>query len=146
MSRERAFELVGVDQTRDLALAIVELQGPRQVIHSVGRYYLDNDSKSAEMAFVVSESKRRLGMARTLLERLLEIARERDLDFLWAQVDRDNAPMLKLFRKYGAKEARGEDIHTIRMEIPVQPNDPEPGKNKRKGFLAFGMKPKPNAS
>ena len=140
MSRERAFELVGVDQTKDLALAIVELQGPRQVIHAVGRYYLDKDGRSAEMAFVVSENKRRLGMARTLLERLLEIARERDLDFLWAQVDRDNSPMLALFRAYGADESKGEDIHTIRIEISLtdRPQKPE---GARKSFLPFRNKP-----
>lgn len=117
MSRERAFELVGIDQNQDLALAIVELQGPRQVIHAVGRYYLDPDGKGGEMAFVVSESKRRLGMARTLLQRMLEIAHERGLSHLWAQVDRDNAPMLGLFRDMGAEEKEGDDMHTIRVDI-----------------------------
>ncbi|MEX0331959.1 MAG: GNAT family N-acetyltransferase [Puniceicoccaceae bacterium] len=136
MSRERAFELVGVDQTRDLALAIVELQGPRQVIHAVGRYYLDKDGRSAEMAFVVSENKRRLGMARTLLERLMEIARERDLNYLWAQVDRDNSPMLSLFRAYGADESKGEDIHTIRIEIPLSSTDTRK-ESPKKSFLPF---------
>jgi acyl-CoA hydrolase len=138
MSRERAFELVGVDQTRDLAMAIVELQGPRQVIHSVGRYYLDPDRKGAEMAFVVSESKRRLGMARTLLERILEIARERGLEYLWAQVDRDNAPMLSLFRQYGAAESKGEDMHTIRIEIPLERDQPASKRGKIDRLKAFG--------
>ncbi|MFP4540099.1 MAG: GNAT family N-acetyltransferase [Opitutales bacterium] len=117
MSRERAFELVGIDQNTDLALGVFELQGPRQVIHAVGRYYLDRDGKGAEMAFVVSEQKRRTGMARCLLERMLEIARKRKLKLLWAQVDRDNTPMLKLFRSYGAVELPGDDYQTVRVEI-----------------------------
>jgi acyl-CoA hydrolase len=132
MSRERAFELVGIDQTRDLALAIVELQGPRQVIHSVGRYYLDPDGQSAEMAFVVSENKRRLGMARTLLDRMLEIAGERSLDYLWAQVDRDNTPMLALFRAYDARETGSGDINTLRVEIPLN-NQKAPSNPGRQG-------------
>jgi acyl-CoA hydrolase len=140
MSRERAFELVGIDQTRDLALAIVELQGPRQVIHSVGRYYLDKDGKAAEMAFVVAENKRRLGMARTLLERMLEIAGERGLERLWAQVDRDNNPMLSLFRAYGARESEGEDIHTVRIEIRLNGTQPDPQKSRKRDFLKFGKK------
>jgi len=120
MSRERAFELVGVDQNTDLALGVFELQGPRQVIHAVGRYYLDRNGKSAEIAFVSSEQKRRSGMARCLLERMIEIARKRKVATLWAQVDRDNGPMLKLFRHYGAKELPGDDLHTVRIEIATK--------------------------
>jgi hypothetical protein len=67
MSQQRAYELVSVDQNRDLALAVFERDGPDDLIHAVGRYYLDKNGRSAEMAFVVGESKRRVGMARTLL-------------------------------------------------------------------------------
>ncbi|HSH09690.1 MAG TPA: GNAT family N-acetyltransferase [Oceanipulchritudo sp.] len=143
MSRERAFELVGIDQNRDLALAVVELQGPRQVIHAVGRYYLDKDGESAEMAFVVAENKRRLGMARTLLERLIEIAGQRGLPKLWAQVDRDNTPMLALFREYCAVESQGEDMHTVRIEIPLAGKDSKKNAGSVKSFLRFGNKAGP---
>ena len=146
MSRQRAFELVGIDQNRDLALAVVELQGPRQVIHAVGRYYLDRNNKSAEMAFVVAENKRRLGMARRLLERMLEIASQRGLTHLWAQVDRDNTPMLALFRDYGAKESQGEDIHTVRVEIPLSGAGEEDTGNSKKAFLGFGKKARSHKS
>lgn len=119
MSRERAFELVGIDQGKDLALGIFELQGPRQVIHAVGRFYLDTDPASAEMAFVVSEEKRRLGMARVLLQRMIEVADDRKLQKLWASVDRDNIPMIGLFRQNGAVEVPDEDPHTVQIEISI---------------------------
>ncbi len=138
MSRKRAFELVGVDQNRDLAMAVIELQGPRQVIHAVGRYYLDRDGKSAEMAFVVSEMKRRLGMARLLLERLMEVGKKRGLERLWAQVDRDNAAMLGLFRQYQAKEGPGDDMHTVNVEIDLQ--QVKEGVGKSRTFLNFRKK------
>lgn len=140
MSRERAFELVGIDQNRDLALAVVELQGPRQVIHAVGRFYLDNDRKGAEMAFVVAENKRRLGMARILLERMIELAGKRGLENLWAQVDRDNTPMLALFRDYGSEESEGEDNHTVRIDIPLADGTIQDSKSSKKAFLKFGNK------
>ncbi len=147
MSRERAFELVGIDQNRDLALAVVELQGPRQLIHGVGRYYLDRDGKSAEMAFVVSESKRRLGMSSILLERMIEIANERHLEKLWAQVDRDNTPMLTLFRRYKAEETPGDDIHTVSIEIRLSEQEPSSAKSRlKKAFLKFGHKNDPSNS
>jgi len=141
MSRERAFELVGIDQNRDLALAVVELRGPRQLIHAVGRYYLDRDDKGAEMAFVVSESKRRLGMASILLERMIEIANERRLERLWAQVDRDNVPMLALFRRYGAEETPGDDMQTVNIEIRLAEQEQPSAKSRlKKAFLSFGHK------
>ncbi len=141
MSRERAFKLVGIDQNRDLALAVIELQGPRQLIHAVGRYYIDRDGKGAEMAFVVSEKKRRLGMASILLERMIEIASERGLERLWAQVDRDNTPMLALFRRYQAEEGDGDDMHTVNIVIKLQDNPAAEGKGRlRKAFLSFGQK------
>jgi len=140
MSRERAFELVGIDQNRDLALAVVELQGPRQVIHAVGRYYLDNDRKGAEMAFVSAENKRRLGMSRTLIERIIEIAIERKLEFLWAQVDIDNTPMLALFRDYGATESQGEDMQTVRIDIPLGRDLDSRRKLLKKSFLRFSSR------
>lgn len=100
MSRERAYELVNVNQARDLALALVEVQGPREVIHAVGRYYLDDDGQSAEVAFVTRETKRHRGMARTLCDRLRTIAKARGLKSLHAQVVRENSGMLTLFRGY----------------------------------------------
>lgn len=139
MSRQRAFEMVSIDQNRDVALAIVELQGPRQVIHAVGRYYLDADQKGAEMAFVVAENKRRLGMARMLLERLCEIATSRGLEHLWAQVDRDNTAMLALFRSLGATERPGDDLHTVQVRLALSPAS-RPAQKKRTAFLLFGKK------
>lgn len=139
MTRERAFEMVSIDQNRDVALAILELQGPRQVIHAVGRYYLDSDQRGAEMAFVVAENKRRLGMARILLQRLQEIATTRGLDRLWAQVDRDNTGMLALFRSIGATETPGDDLHTVHVTLPLSSSPPAPEK-KRTPFLPFGKR------
>lgn len=142
MSRERAFELVGIDQNRDLALGIFELQGPRQVIHAIGRYYLDRDAKGAEMAFVVGENKRRLGMARVLLQNMIHVARERGLQSLWAQVDRDNLPMLKLFRDHKAVESPADDPHTVRVDIPID-NPQHSSHPQKKSFLRFRSSNKP---
>lgn len=143
MSRERAFEMVSIDQNHDVALAILELQGPRQVIHAVGRYYLDADQKGAEMAFVVAENKRRLGMARVLLERLREIGMARGLASLWAQVDRDNVAMLALFRSLGATESPGDDLHTVQVRLALTP-PPASREKKRASFLSFGKKKEPS--
>jgi len=104
MSTETAYRLVNVDQSRDLALCIVELQGPREVVHAVGRYYLDETGDTAEAAFVVSESKRNIGMATALMERIIDIAKKRKLKFLSALVRKDNQSMNHVFRKFRFKQ------------------------------------------
>jgi acyl-CoA hydrolase/ribosomal protein S18 acetylase RimI-like enzyme len=127
MTRERAYDLVNIDQSRDLALGLFEVQGPRQIIHAVGRYYLDPDGRSAEVAFVVRETKRRLGMASTLMSTMLAVARKRGLAQVWGRVRKDNLPMLALFKRFGGQvtpspEAGASDVDVrISLQAAVVP-------------------------
>lgn len=123
MTRERASELVGIDQSKDLALAIFAYQGPRQRIHAVGRYYLDNDGRSAEMAFVVREEKRRYGLGSMLLQRMLDIAKARQLDALWAYVARDNIPMIRLFERFKCSRLPSDEDTMIRVRIDLNTSE-----------------------
>lgn len=119
MSRERAYELVNIDQTHDLALGILEVQGPREVIHAIGRYYLDPDGRTAEVAFVTRETKRRCGLARTLFEQLRTEARKRGLVALRAQVAPENEAMLGLFQRYPHRLARIEGTSAVAVEMAL---------------------------
>lgn len=104
MTPERAQRLVGVDQSRDVALGVFERAADgEEVLHAVGRYLLEPSGRSAEMAFVVRETKRGLGICTALLRRLLQIARARGMNYLFAQVQSDNAPMLAAFRRQGGR-------------------------------------------
>jgi RimJ/RimL family protein N-acetyltransferase len=119
MSVERARSLVGVDPARDPAVGIFDLSGdepPR--LHAVGRYYLSNDGRGGEVAFVTRESKRRCGMATTLLRTLIATARARGLAYLWAQVLPDNGPMLAVFEKHGFTRGGTADgeVH-VRLDL-----------------------------
>jgi len=104
MTHERAQHLVGVDQSRDVALGVFERAADgEEVLHAVGRYLLEPTGQSAEMAFVVRETKRGLGICTALVRRLLQIARARGMSYLFAQVQADNAPMLAVFRSHGGR-------------------------------------------
>lgn len=120
MGRQRAYELVSVDQRKDLALAVFELQGPRQIIHAVGRYFMDEGDATAELAFVVRETVRRWGFASRLLDAMLAIARQRGVKALWALVLADNQPMLNLFRKEGATIKRSAEPNMMRVDLSLQ--------------------------
>ncbi|WP_425499850.1 GNAT family N-acetyltransferase [Cerasicoccus fimbriatus] len=119
MSRERASELVGVNQEQDLALGVFERRGPRQRLRAVGRYYLEEDESSAEVAFVVDETMRRHGLGSLLLKRMMSIAHRRGLQCLWALVAPDNIPMLRLFEKYHGKRVGGISDGMVHIRIPV---------------------------
>lgn len=119
MSRERASELVGVNQEENLALGVFERRGPRQRLRAVGRYYLDEDEKSAEVAFVVDESMRRKGLGSILFRRIADVARRRGLEHLWALVAADNLPMLRLFEKYGGRRQGVTTDNMAHIKIPL---------------------------
>jgi len=121
MSDEDADHLVGVDQSRDLALALFEVFGQRQIIHAVGRYCLDPDGEHAEVAFVVRESKRRLGFTACLMMEMIRIARGRGLKGLWASVRPSNRPMRKALEKFGFQETtRDSDEVDYSLNFNVQ--------------------------
>jgi len=122
MTRARARELVGVDQRKDLALAVFSVQPDgSEVIDAIGRYFLLEDGRTAEMAFVVRESKRRLGMAQTLLQRLMDVAGRRGLTELTAQVQRENHGMIALFRRAGASVHSVIGADAVDVRLPVRP-------------------------
>lgn len=120
MSPEKAAQLANVDQEKDAALVIMEREGRANRIVAVGRYSLDPDGKTAEMAFVVRENRRGLGMASVLLEALISIAQTRGIEALRAQTFFDNFPMLGIFIHHGAcvTPIPGTEGVEVRVEIP----------------------------
>ena len=99
MSHERALELVRLDNHKNLAL--IGLDGPpgAERIIAVGRYALENATHLAEVAFVVHEQYRGMGIATHLLLRLVEIIRDKGFSGVTAQVLSDNTPMLQVLSK-----------------------------------------------
>lgn len=121
MPEDSAYRLVGVDQTRDLALGIFEERGLgcEPVLRAVGRFYRDDSGDRAEVAFVVHDETRRMGMAGELLGELARVAKRRGIRSFWASVLAENRPMRALFERMGGK-GRNEDGELL-YEIPVAP-------------------------
>ena len=120
MSRERASTLVAVDQAKDLALCIVRRIGPKEEIEAVGRYYYVEKKNSAEVAFVVREIHQGKGMAKTLLNEMLEVAKKRKLDKLQAYVRAENVRMLRVFDRHQFVRQPGESQREVFLELDVQ--------------------------
>lgn len=108
MDSSRAYKLVNVDQNKDLALCLVQRQGPRESIQAIARYYLLKDQR-AEVAFVVSEDKQKAGLASTLTTEIVKISRKRGLKELVAFVRRDNMGMRALLEKFDFEVTGSDD-------------------------------------
>jgi acyl-CoA hydrolase/GNAT superfamily N-acetyltransferase len=120
MGTAQAYRLVNTDLTKDMALCIFERQGPREVILAVGRYYTLDEGTRAEVAFVVHESMRGRGFASLLLEKLIDIARQRQLKFLTANVRKDNPSMRRVFEKYHFTSEAAEDPAELEYLLPLE--------------------------
>ena len=117
MSREKSCSLVSVDQHKDLALCFTEQDYDEETIQAVGRYYFIPADNCCEVAFVIKESKRGMGMAKTLLSEMIRIARIRKLDKVLAFVRSDNLPMIAVFKHNGFERIPSDDFQEVNLEL-----------------------------
>lgn len=120
MSGESAYKLAAVNQAKDLALGIFAEHHGQQELRAIGRYFLDDHGKSAEVAFIVHDANRRQGLAGFLLGELAVVANRRGIANFWASVLPDNRAMAGLFLAVGAVESKvdmaGERYFKISVE------------------------------
>ncbi|GAB57838.1 bifunctional acetyl-CoA hydrolase/transferase family protein/GNAT family N-acetyltransferase [Rheinheimera nanhaiensis] len=117
MSREKSCTLVGVDQSKDLALCIVKQKGSVVQIQAVGRYYLLHDGQGCEVAFVTREKYQGKGMAKRLLQEMISIAEQRGLQSMVAFVRAENKAMLAVFQKAGFGRLPGDDPTEVYLQL-----------------------------
>jgi GNAT superfamily N-acetyltransferase len=109
MPHEQALQLVQLDYQKKLALIGLDGTPGNERIVAIGRYILNEQTNCVEVAFVVHEEYRGLGIASHLLERLAAIAREKNFSGIEAQVSASNPEMLRVFeRVLGTVDTRGE--------------------------------------
>ena len=94
-------KFVIIDYTKEIViLALTEVNGREKVI-GLGQFILNEDSLTAEVAFIVSDEFQSKGIGTELLARLTYIAKKRGLLGFTAQVSVDNEPALCLIEKMG---------------------------------------------
>jgi RimJ/RimL family protein N-acetyltransferase len=114
MTREKSCDLVSVDQSKDIALTIVQQEGSRTRIEAVGRYYL-YPGNVCEVAFVTRETNQGKGMAKRLLQEMINIASARGLKKMFAIVKNENKPMISVFEQFGFKRVFNPDPGEIEL-------------------------------
>jgi GNAT superfamily N-acetyltransferase len=127
MSHARALQLVCLDGHAELALVGLDGAPGAERIVAVGRYFLDESTRLAEIAFVVREQYRGMGIATHLLQKLAQIVRANGFAGITAQVLVANTAMLQVLtdvlgRADEITSGEGEMTLTYRFKnVPPKP-------------------------
>ncbi|MGC9307248.1 MAG: GNAT family N-acetyltransferase [Thermoplasmatota archaeon] len=119
LPRQQLHELVNVDYSKNMAIVATIGEEEREEIIGVGRWGLDEDTNSAEVAFVVRDDWQQHGIGTELLRYLTQIAKRRGLYGFTADVLVNNQGMLRLFEKMDfemEKELR-DGVYHLRMHF-----------------------------
>lgn len=99
MPHERLQEFVVVNYAEEVSIQAVILKDAKEEIVGLGRYYLDENTHTAEVAFTVKDAFQNRGIGTELLEYLTYLAKKRGLIGFVAEVLKENLPMLHVFTK-----------------------------------------------
>ena len=111
LSQEMLVRFTQIDYHNEMALIAVTSNGAAEEQIGVARYTTNVDKTSCEFALVVSDRWQGKGIAHQLMRKLMETARDRDLEKIEGQVLSNNSRMLEL-------------MESLNFEIKYHPDDP----------------------
>ena len=93
-------DFVYVDHRNEVAIVGTLTEAHGEEIIAIGRYYLDQKTNMAEVAFMVKDQWQHQGAGTFLLKYLTTIAKRNGISGFTAEVLRENKPMQKIFQNY----------------------------------------------
>ncbi len=107
-----------IDYDRELAIVAEVEQEGRHMLAGVVRLVNDYGNRSAEFAILVADPWHQQGLGSSLTNFILDIARERGLERIHAQVLSSNEIMLGMFERRGFKIVRREgDSYVVELKL-----------------------------
>jgi len=131
LDEEFLHRLATVDPTKQAAVvALTGDEGDEEVV-GVGRYYVNDDHRTAEIMLTVRDDCHNRGIARELIAYLTSLAKKQGLSGFTARVLVDNHAMLHLFRSFEEKTFvinREIDAGVFYLDLGFRkPNQPRKG-------------------
>lgn len=110
---------VYVDHRSEVAIVATVPGMYEDSIIAVGRYYLDQKTNRAEIAFAVAEAWQRKGVGSVLFNSLTDIAKRNGIGGFTAEVPRDNKAMQSVLDKSETKVAStlSGDVYSYRLDF-----------------------------
>jgi acetyltransferase len=111
LSLEMLVRFTQIDYHNEMALVAIYTGDDGEEEIGVARYMTNPDQKTCEFAIVVSDKWQGKGIARLLMQKLIEIARNRGLEIMEGQILANNFRMLEL-------------MLSLNFQINNDPDDP----------------------
>ena len=102
-----------IDYSREMALVAVTQEGGGPVQQGVARYVINPDATSCEFAIVVSDKRQHQGIGTSLLQALMDAARDHDMKTMEGTVLADNTAMLRLMTDLGFTARRSPEDNEL---------------------------------
>ena len=112
-------DFIYINHRSDIAIVGTVPEAYGDEIVAIGRYYLDEKTNNAEVAFVVRDNWQNRGIGTFLLRHLTTIARRNGIRGFSAEVLRENRAMQRVFEKSEHKITRtpSQDVVSYRIEF-----------------------------
>jgi acetyltransferase len=119
LTHESLIRLCHLDYDREMALVAVQKTdvGPRFL--GVSRFYLDPETQSAEYAVVIGDPWQKEGLGRHLMQRLIDVAKDRGVKRLRGPVLRENRGMLALAAELGMTVSNTSDPSVVETALEL---------------------------
>jgi len=115
--------LTQIDYDREMALVAITGDGDSEEQIGVCRYVVNPDGESCEFAIVIADAWQRQGLARTMMNLLIEAARERGLKVMEGVFLANNERMLRFVQSLGFHINRDpEDSSLFNGELELRPS------------------------
>ena len=101
--RKQLQNFVYIDHRNEVAIVGTVPEAHGEEIIAIGRYYLDQKTNRAEVAFVVRDDWQRRGIGSFIMKHLANIAKRNGIAGFTAEVMRDNKAMQAVINKSGMK-------------------------------------------
>jgi GNAT superfamily N-acetyltransferase len=117
--RREVQNFVYINHRSDVAIVATIPEAHGEDIVAIGRYYLDEKTNVAEVAFVVRDDWQNKGIGTFLLKHLTTIARRNGISGFTAEVLRENKAMQKVLHKSEGKitSSLKQDVHSFRIDF-----------------------------
>ncbi len=111
-----------IDYDRHIALVALSVSKSKESMLGVARVILERNQKEAEFSVVVSDPWQGKGIGAALLQRCLNIAKERGIEKVMGTVLAENTQMLALGKKLGFKIKKVPGVGEYELSIDFQTN------------------------
>jgi acyl-CoA hydrolase/ribosomal protein S18 acetylase RimI-like enzyme len=117
MPHERLQDFAVIDYRKEMFLLATDLEYEHESILGLGQYWINEDTHTAEIAFIVLDNYHRKGIGEELLTYLTLLAKKQGLLGFTAEVLVDNIPMQNLFKKAGFDITKrvNENLYELKM-------------------------------